>query len=95
MGIVVKSHALPVYKKYRIASLLCIFESTITFFSKLTFAKPKSDVLQPKPLRTEQMFLQLAFHWYEDSAVSIKNYPFKMTDNAQQSLASRVEPSSG
>ena len=29
MGIAVKSHALPVYKKHRIASLLCIFESTI------------------------------------------------------------------
>ena len=29
MGIAVKSHALPVYKKHRIASLLCIFESTL------------------------------------------------------------------
>ena len=29
MRIAVKSHALPVYKKHRIASLLCIFESTI------------------------------------------------------------------
>ena len=29
MGIAVKTHALPVYKKHRIASLLCIFESTI------------------------------------------------------------------
>ena len=31
MGIAVKSHALPVYKKHRIASLLCIFESTIQY----------------------------------------------------------------
>ena len=29
MRVVVKNHALPVYKKNRIASLLCIFESTI------------------------------------------------------------------
>ena len=29
MLIAVKNHALPVYKKNRIASLLCIFESTI------------------------------------------------------------------
>ena len=29
MRLAVKSHALPVYKKHRIASLLCIFESTI------------------------------------------------------------------
>ena len=30
MRVAVKNHALPVYKKNRIASLLCIFESTIT-----------------------------------------------------------------
>ena len=29
MRVAVKNHALPVYKKIRIASLLCIFESTI------------------------------------------------------------------
>ena len=29
MRVAVKSHALPVYKKNRIVSLLCIFESTI------------------------------------------------------------------
>ena len=29
MRVAVKNHALPVYKKNRIASLLCIFESTI------------------------------------------------------------------
>ena len=29
MRVVVKNHALPVYKKNIIASLLCIFESTI------------------------------------------------------------------
>ena len=31
MRVAVKNHALPVYKKNRIASLLCIFESTIMF----------------------------------------------------------------
>ena len=30
MRVAVKNHALPVYKKNRIASLLCIFESTIS-----------------------------------------------------------------
>ena len=35
MGIAVKSHALPVYKKHRIASLLCIFESTICLCARL------------------------------------------------------------
>ena len=29
MRVAMKNHALPVYKKNRIASLLCIFESTI------------------------------------------------------------------
>ena len=29
MRVVVNSHALPIYKKNRIASLLCIFETTI------------------------------------------------------------------
>ena len=29
MRVAVKNHALPVYKKIRIASLLCIFEGTI------------------------------------------------------------------
>ena len=32
----VNSHALPVYKKHRIASLLCIFETTITIFLFIT-----------------------------------------------------------
>ena len=32
MRVAVKSHALPVYKKNRLASLLCIFETT--FFYK-------------------------------------------------------------
>ena len=32
MRVAVNSHALPVYKKNRIASLLCIFETTITYF---------------------------------------------------------------
>ena len=32
MRVVVKNHALPVYKKNRLASLLCIFESTIYIF---------------------------------------------------------------
>ena len=31
MCVAVKSHALPVYKKNRIASLLCIFETTVLF----------------------------------------------------------------
>ena len=31
MPVAVKNHALPVYKKNRIASLLCIFESTIRY----------------------------------------------------------------
>ena len=29
MRVAVKSHALPIYKKNRIASLLCVFETTI------------------------------------------------------------------
>ena len=32
MGVAVNCHALPVYKKNRIASLLCIFEATIMKF---------------------------------------------------------------
>ena len=35
MRLAVKSHALPVYKKNRIASLLCIFKSTIVHKSIL------------------------------------------------------------
>ena len=31
MRLAVNSHALPIYKKKRIASLLCIFETTINF----------------------------------------------------------------
>ena len=34
MRVAVKNHALPVYKKNRIASLLCIFESTILCFQR-------------------------------------------------------------
>ena len=34
MRVAVKRHALPVYKKNRIASLLCIFESTILLFQR-------------------------------------------------------------
>ena len=34
MRVAVKNHALPVYKKNRIASLLRIFESTILLFSE-------------------------------------------------------------
>ena len=39
MRVAVKSHALPIYKKNRIASLLCIFETTIlpTDFGILAF----------------------------------------------------------
>ena len=37
MRVVVKNHALPVYKKNRIASLLCIFESTIYHVSSNVF----------------------------------------------------------
>ena len=36
MCVAVNSHALPVYKKNRIASLLCIFETTIILFCKYT-----------------------------------------------------------
>ena len=36
MRIAVKSHALPVYKKNRIASLLCIFETTIVTVDRIT-----------------------------------------------------------
>ena len=32
MRMAVNSHALPVYNKHRIASLLCIFETTIVYF---------------------------------------------------------------
>ena len=32
MRVAVNSHALPIYKKNRIASLLCIFETTIVAF---------------------------------------------------------------
>ena len=31
MRVAVNSHALPVYKKYSIASLICIFETTTLF----------------------------------------------------------------
>ena len=40
MRVAVKSHALPVYKKNRIFSLLCIFESTIGD----EIAKPRPDM---------------------------------------------------
>ena len=33
MRVAVNSHALPIYKKNRIASLLCIFETTIVYMS--------------------------------------------------------------
>ena len=37
MRVAVNSHALPIYKKNRIASLLCIFETIIQlFFDKTT-----------------------------------------------------------
>ena len=35
MPVAVKNHALPVYKKKRIVSLLCIFESTIARYRSL------------------------------------------------------------
>ena len=40
MRVAVKSHALPVYKKNRIASLLCIFEITIAD----EIAEPRPDM---------------------------------------------------
>ena len=33
MRVAVNSHALPIYKKNRIASLLCIFETTLSLVS--------------------------------------------------------------
>ena len=35
MRVAMKSHALPVYKKNRIASLLCIFETIVLNFKQL------------------------------------------------------------
>ena len=35
MHVAVNSHALPIYKKNRIASLLCIFETTIVYSTYL------------------------------------------------------------
>ena len=35
MCVAVNSHALPIYKKNRIASLLCIFETTILAFEEM------------------------------------------------------------
>ena len=35
MRVAVDSHALPIYKKNRIASLLCIFETTIILHNKI------------------------------------------------------------
>ena len=35
MCVAVNSHALPVYKKNRIALLLCIFETTIVYADKI------------------------------------------------------------
>ena len=35
MRVAVNSHALPIYKKNRIASLLCIFETTIADLHRL------------------------------------------------------------
>ena len=40
MRLAVKSHALPVYKKNRIASLLCIFESIIKHLPVITLCMP-------------------------------------------------------
>ena len=42
MRLAVKSHALPVYKKNRIASLLCIFESIIPYSARtyVVFLRP-------------------------------------------------------
>ena len=42
MRVAVKSHALPIYKKNRIALLLCIFETTIQ--TLLLFCQPRAEV---------------------------------------------------
>ena len=43
MRVAVNSHALPVYKKNRIASLLCIFETTIRMPYCLCFIHNSDD----------------------------------------------------
>ena len=51
MRLAVKSHALPVYKKNRIASLLCIFESILHQFTKVGKAFANKIVPdQPAPI---------------------------------------------
>ena len=42
MSVAVNSHALPIYKKNRIASLLCIFETTISYFVTILHNTHKS-----------------------------------------------------
>ena len=45
MRVAVKNHALPVYKKNRIASLLCILESTIRYNILSVFRPGKNRLL--------------------------------------------------
>ena len=63
MRVTVKSHALPVYKKNRIVSLLCIFESTIHVIvmrcaiklQLIFFAKSKGKDHKRKAFQTDGM----------------------------------------
>ena len=53
MRVAVKNHALPVYKKNRIAPLLCIFESTISHVS--LFVGNKNSAPDPNSAAYEHM----------------------------------------
>ena len=52
MRVAVNSHALPIYKKNRIASLLCIFETTIRVHVKILEIMPVG-ILPPNALRRD------------------------------------------
>ena len=58
MRVAVKSHALPVYKKNRIVSLLCIFES----------------ILLPRPLRHDPRLIQCIYRYSHASKRLVEVY---------------------
>ena len=74
MRVAVNSHALPVYKKSRIASLLCIFETTVV----------------PRPLSNDPRFTQCIYRYSRASKRFVEVYyntDFLNKNNRLQSLS--------
>ena len=75
MRVAVNSHALPVYKENRIASLLCIFENTITF---LFISRRGSAISSAKQGKSDSIYNRaypaVLFTQVSDTTHSCKGY---------------------